>query len=235
MSRSQLLKDLVNNKGDLEDILLRLKVILSDLESDDLMKWIDGELRGYEPDEVPNYRMLKGNPKGNYIVNGIFTHTNANVPLLSLIDYDDYEQLISVRLTNNISSLQSIVGSSENIGITKVIPADYFHAISNHKLQITHLGIVISALQINEVVSGVKNKLVEIIIELEKKFHNLDDLDIQSQIEDDPGKKDVVTNRIINIIYDESINIGDDNKFSKSDIGHTLEVGETIEDKDWQS
>lgn len=232
MSRSQLLKDLVGGKENLESILLRLKVILSDLENDSLMNWIDGELKGYEPDEIPNYRMLKGNPKGNYIVNGAFTHTNANVPLLSLIDYDNYEKLISVRLTNNISSLQSIVESDENNGITRVISADYYHSISNYSLQITHLDIKISSLQLSEVVSSVKHKLVEIIMELEKKFDKLDDLDIQPQIEADPAKKEVITNEIINIIYDESITIGSGNKISKSEIGHEHKVRETIEHKD---
>jgi hypothetical protein len=231
MSRSQLLIDLVGGKKDLESILLRLKVILSDLENDSLMKWIDGELKGYALDDVPDYRILKGVPKGNYIVNGIVQHTNANVPLLSLIDYSDYENLIRLKLTNNIASIQNIVGRDKNDSLSKVIPADYYHSISTYSLQITSLNIQFSLLQLDEVTSCVKHKLVEIIMELEKKFEKLDELDIQSQIEADPAKKEVITNKIINIIYDESITIGSGNKISKSEIGHSFEEEGTIENK----
>ncbi|WP_269800869.1 AbiTii domain-containing protein [Bacillus sp. SN10] len=48
MARSQLLKDVVSGQASLENILLRLKVILSDLDNDLTMSWIQGELHGYD-------------------------------------------------------------------------------------------------------------------------------------------------------------------------------------------
>lgn len=44
MARSQLLKDIVNGKENMESILLRLKVILSDLDSQPIIEWVNGEL-----------------------------------------------------------------------------------------------------------------------------------------------------------------------------------------------
>ena len=117
------------------------------------------------------------------------------------------------------------------MGLTKVIPADYYHSISNVSLKIISLSIRFSSIQLNEVISCVKHKLVEIIMELEKKFDYLDKLDIKSQVEADPTKKELVTNNIVNIIYDESITIGNGNKISKSELGHSFEGEETVEHK----
>lgn len=61
MARSQLLKDLVNGQETLENILLRLKVILSDLDNELIMNWIQGELQGFDTKEdIPTYRIKKG-------------------------------------------------------------------------------------------------------------------------------------------------------------------------------
>lgn len=69
MARSNLLKDTVSGQVDLENILLRLKVILSDLEDKDILGWIEGELRGYsEEDIAPDYRIITGRAMGTYIV-----------------------------------------------------------------------------------------------------------------------------------------------------------------------
>lgn len=50
MARSNLLKDVISNSISLETILLRLKVILIDLEDNSILEWIDGENKGLLPE-----------------------------------------------------------------------------------------------------------------------------------------------------------------------------------------
>jgi hypothetical protein len=65
MSRSQLLKDVVNGNVSIETILLRLKVILSDLNNETIENWVNGELKGFNgAKDVPSYRILKGTAFG---------------------------------------------------------------------------------------------------------------------------------------------------------------------------
>jgi len=54
------LKEIVNGSVSLETILMRLKVILSDLENDTIMSWVRGELEGYSDRPLPSYRIFDG-------------------------------------------------------------------------------------------------------------------------------------------------------------------------------
>lgn len=66
VAKSQILKDLVTNKTDLESILSRLKVIFMDIGDQTLLSWIDGELMGFNGDDIPKYRIIKGIAKGTF-------------------------------------------------------------------------------------------------------------------------------------------------------------------------
>ncbi len=66
------------------------------------------------------------------------------------------------------------------------------------------------------ILNKIKNKVLKIFIELEKKYGNLDDyyIDFSNKKE----KKEVIKN-ITNIITDNSVHIGDSNKIESSNVG----------------
>lgn len=66
------------------------------------------------------------------------------------------------------------------------------------------------------ILNKIKNKVLKIFIELEKKYGNLDDyyIDFSNKKE----KKEVIKN-ITNIITDNSVHIGDSNQIESSNIG----------------
>lgn len=223
MARSQLLKDITSGKENMESILLRLKVILSDFDSEPIIKWVNGELEGYKgkTDILPEYRILKGTPYGTYIVNYNFKYTNAQVPLKQLIsDKELYDNIITSHFTPSLSTIQNMLKSENRENISKVIDTGFCHAISTGELQITGMNIRFGSNQLDDIVSKIKSKLIDIVIVLEKQFNNLDELDIGKQVEEDITKRDKVVVNIQNIIYDESIKIGDKNKIGKSRLGH---------------
>ncbi len=224
MGRSQLLIDLVSNNSDLENILLRLKIILSDLGDQRIISWIKGELEGYSIEDgvesFPPYRILKGNPVGTFVVNGTTKYRNQQVPLEALIKDKELINDITVYYSrDNIKTIQHILGGENRDKYAKQISTSFCHSISRYDLQLLTMNVMIPSNQLEEIVSHVKSKLVEIIMELEKQFKNLDDLDIRSQIETNHTKKEQVTINIEKIIYEGSIEIGDNNKIKDSGIG----------------
>lgn len=226
MGRSQLLKDVVSGKESIENILLRLKVVLSDLNNKPIMNWVNGELQGYkETDDVPNYRILKGNPMGTYFINSVVKYTDASVPLGHLLPSDIIDELNILEFTDSITAVQNLLNGENRNNLSKLIPTEYCHAISTRELQIASMRIGYSSIHLDGIVSNVKSKPVDIVMELEKQFDNLDDLDIKAQVEESSTKREQVTYNIEQIIYEGSIEVGDKNKFSKSKLGHLFEGG----------
>jgi hypothetical protein len=220
MGRSQLLKDAVSGKESIENILLRLKVILTDLDNENIMNWVNGELEGYKDKEyLPSYRVLKGNITGTYLVNYTTQYTDHPVPLDFLISKEKIEELKVLKTSDGIATIQNILQGGNREGYGSVIPTAYCHAISTDELQIAGMKVKVASNQLDGIVSRVKSKLVEVIMELEKEFDNLDELDIRSQIEENGAAKQLIYN-IENIIYDKSIKVGDKNKMDRSRIGH---------------
>lgn len=220
MARSQLLKDLVGGRDSIENILLRLKVILSDLDNELIINWIDGELQGYTKEEVPSYRVLKGELMGTYLLNYQFKYTNAPVPVEHVLDEERVNQLKTITITDSITALQNVLNDKNKDNYGRIIPTALCHHISTDEFQIAGMRSIVASNHLDGIVSKVKSKLVDIVMELEKQFDNLDEMDIKSQVEEDYSKKEQVVLNIEKIIYDGSIKVGDKNKFSKSKLGH---------------
>jgi len=220
MARSQLLRDTVSGKESIENILLRLKVILSDLDNESIMNWVNGELEGYkDKDNIPPYRIFKGIITGTYWLNDTIKYTNQPVPLEFLIPKEKIEEIRTIKMKVSIAAIQNMLQGENKEKFGTVIPTAYCHSISTDDFQIAGMRLNFASNQLDGIVSRVKSKLVEVIMELETEFQNLDELDIRTQIEEKKSAKQVIYN-IENIIYDESIKVGDKNKMNKSRVGH---------------
>ncbi|WP_264647976.1 AbiTii domain-containing protein [Bacillus thuringiensis] len=221
MARSELLKDLVTGQKTLENILLRLKVILSDLDNEVIMNWIQGELQGYDATgDIPAYRIVKGEPMGTFIVNYSTKYTNSQVPLEALIPQEKIDQFITIHVKDGINTLQEVIVKGNDVNYGRVVPTAVCHAISTEDLQIGSMSIKCPSNKISKIVANVKTKLVDVILELEKQYDNLDEMDIKSQVDEDTSKKQEVIFNIEQIIFDESIKMGDKNKVKGSRLGN---------------
>ncbi len=221
MARSQLLKDLVSGNTDIESILLRLKVILNDIGNPIIHKWIDGELSGYDNnlDELPDYRKCEGQLLGTFIVNGSTKYTNASMPIEHLLSAEKIENLRSVLITDAISIVSGWKTSGSNI--SRPFPTTFCHGISTYELQIIRMEATIPINKVEGIVVIVKKRLVEIILELEKKFVNIDDLDLSINEGDEQAVLKDVEKSLIQIIYQNNpISIGNQNRIGKSFLGN---------------
>ncbi|MFJ7680437.1 hypothetical protein ACIQXQ_20700 [Peribacillus sp. NPDC097198] len=214
-----MLKDVVNGKESIESIFLRLKVILTDLHNEAIMEWVNGELKGYNDSKVPEYRRLTGRLAGDYIVNHHAKYTDAVVPLIGLLPSEEIDRFRLLEVDMSIGAIQNLLNGENRENLSKIIPTEICHAISTDEIQILGMNARFASTQLDEIVSNVKAKLVEIVMELEKQFENLDDLDIKDQVENSASKKEKVTVNIEQIIYGDSIEVGDKNKINKSRLG----------------
>lgn len=221
--RSQLLRDLIAPNPDIESIFFRLKVILNDLPDIDttvhIKEWIDNELSGYTDNSLlPGYRIIKGTANGTYITNYTHQFRNATVPIrLSKMPLEDIKYWEMINITNPIKDIQNMIKQDKPVG--RSIPTELLHVYSTGEFQMLAVTMQLAPSQLFTVETRVKKILSEIILELEKEFVDIDELDISEEISMYPQKAEQVIHNIFNMITDKSINIGDNNEIKKSRLG----------------
>jgi len=217
---------LLSETAGLESTLLRLKIIFSDLpqnsNSKKILEWINNEIEGYPSNTiVPYYRRYTGRPEGSYVANNVYKYDNALVPLrMSNLSEDQINKILTMKLSNPIKDIEVMSQQGESIGIP--VPTEILSMASSFELQILSLTTTLSPNELKTIVTKVKNTLVDIILELEKNFKDIDSLDISEELEEDPEKSINIVNFIYTKIVDNSVEIGNDNKIKKSLIGHVF-------------
>lgn len=227
MARSQLLKDLTSGNSNIESILMRLKVILIGLNNDVISEWVEGELSGYRDiSHLPPYRVVSGEPKGHCIINNRAEVKNYIVPLRSLLIkrniLDKYEDFVNIDITDGIGSLEYAIKHERERNFGRSIPTEVCQSLSSRELQIASMNILIPINKVEGVILVTKSKLIDVILKLEKDFTDIDSLDIENQFESkESTERDIIIINLLQIINDNSIEIGDGNKITKSQIGHS--------------
>ena len=219
---SEIIIDLIKNKTSVSDALYQLKLLISDLNDNSIINWINSELEGYKDDNsVPPYRILKSPLYGEiqYYSGGSLINRKMQIPVKT-----KHLNLLEFKMKDNISAVEKWAkeGSSD-----KKMPFDLRIAsqIADMNLsemcQIMGAWLPIAPASFSEITNSVKNKILDILMELENKYGNLDDYTIDFK---DKKDKDTTSKTIINIIYnDNSVKVGDKNKIDSSILGDNNE------------
>ena len=227
MAKSKIIKDLANGSVDTITALKRAKVLVSDLENIDILRWLDYEISGYPDDAViPSYRKVHGILIGSYFKGSIASHmkwNNVSIPLGKMPD-DIKELLLSVEFHEGIEALKKLAEKNQGAGteISKTIPADCFATIAHFNndpyMIITSARVIVSEHILSNIFSIIENKLLGILMILEKEFGCLDELDIDTSVKSEE-EIETINNRILVLVYnDNSVSIGDGNKIKDSTI-----------------
>ena len=228
MAKSKIIKDLANDEVDLYTALKRTKVLLQDLNNEDILKWVNYEIEGYPDDEnLPDYRIVPGQLYGSYIKGSMVMHMkyqNVTLPLGNM-EKEYKDALSSVRIYQSIETVKEMIKGDNTI--SAVIPPDLFGYIATANndpyMIISSAYIKGSKPQIINIFSKVTSKLLDILSLLEKEFGNLDELDIDVDNKTEEELKGICDKLQVIIYNDNSVTIGNNNKLKDSTIATSIE------------
>lgn len=232
MAKSKIIKDLANSSVDTMTALKRAKVLLSEIGNEDVNNWVNYEIAGY-PDnvELPDYRITKGNLFGSYFKGSMASHmtwTNVSIPLGKMPD-EFQESLLQISFRQSVEALRKLAESTaiKDGQLGKVVPADLFPSIASFNndpyMMITSARVIIGEQCISDIFFAVENRLLDVMLLLEKEFGNLDELDLDVTTKT-PDQLKNIAERIILIVYnDQSVTIGNNNKIKNSTIASNIE------------
>ena len=85
MAKSKIIRDLANGEVVTITALKRAKVLVSDLNNDEISEWLDYEISGYPTEAIiPSYRKVHGSLMGSYFKGSMasqMTWQNVSIPL----------------------------------------------------------------------------------------------------------------------------------------------------------
>ena len=214
MGRSRIIVELIKDEITVIQAINLLKLLLQDIENEKINKWLDCEINGYnDNDIVPDYRIVSCSVKGN-VLSGYTMVSNMNIPIK-----DEFKDLLSkVEIKHGINEIIQYAKAEEEVEnhtLKLEIPLDYIQSMSLVNGQIIHVSRLLSVYAFTNIINSLKPIILNILIELEKIYGNLDEYYIDLK---DPEKTEYATNVIINII-DNSTKIGNHNKIENSNVG----------------
>lgn len=223
MARSKVIKDLASGKVPIDVAMKQLKVLLTDFEKPEILKWVDSELQGYDVDDcLPNYRILKGNLVGNFL-NYYTKATHVSIPLSADAPKGLVELCSHVKLYESLSGLKTLISSDEELGMQ--INALLLPDIQKYSLismtALLNASVIFSKIQVQDVLSKTENKMMGIFLLLEKEFGNLDEMDIDLSMKTKDELSSISNTIMVTIYNDNSIRVGNDNKMIGTNISTT--------------
>ena len=222
---SQIINNLIDDDSSLESALLKTKVLASRIGNENLLKWTNSELSGYESEaELPEYRKnvwnaLKGNIINGNRFSGHWNITDVEIPTIG-IDKELEENLRTTDFYENITSLDKLSKSTETL--TSPVRAEVLSILQNNLrnmgnpyASIISCNKIIPQANLTAILSNVRSKLLDFMLVLENEFGTI------TEIADLKTKNKEITNimnhTIINNAGDgNSINAGDNNIISNS-------------------
>ncbi|PAO73875.1 hypothetical protein CCE06_08595 [Streptococcus agalactiae] len=180
MAKSQIIKDIALDNISLESALHRLLVITYSLKNEELRLWIERELNGYsEEHTIPNYRK-----NISYMI--LYTGFNAstqvtNQPLSESYFTKEIREILENRvILDGINTVEEILKKDREPSYNLIECAGMVNKNSNGYIKCVRLEQVLSRTNFSELISNVKFRIIEILLDLEQQFGVLDNLDIDT-------------------------------------------------------
>ena len=219
MDRSKIIIDLVRDKITVIQAINILKLLLQDCKNDKILNWLNKEIDGYSnDDEIPKYRKISCSVIGN-VKSGYLVVSKMNIPVKD--EYKKFVMNYEVRCgLNSVYQYALAEEKEKSHQLNLDMPLDYINAASLIDGEIIHARRELSIYAFTNILNDIKPIILNIFIELEKNYGNLDNYYIDMS---DKAKKQKVNNFIINILEDNSIKLGDNNTIKNSNIGESNE------------
>lgn len=178
LPKSQIIKDVVEDVVPLSKSLYRLYVLALDVKNSKLADWALCELKGYKKsDELPAYRKTKSASLTYSGLNGHFQVKNIHLPL-GWVPEELHDTLMDVRACEGIELIESYAKEQNGMGIDRSDLSGFVRNATGGDVQCTSITQHIPQTLYSGICAEVKSKMIQALIELEKKYGNLDNLGI---------------------------------------------------------
>lgn len=244
MAKSKIIKDLVNNEVSLTVVLSRLYVLASDLENQDILDWANKEHTGYNnDDELPDYRILRSSDFVYTGINGSYTVTNQPLSL-TWLNPETIEKNSLIRIRDSVLEIENKSKNDKRMYINRSYLAGEVEENTRdgfmEGVQCISIEQTVTSAQFVGILMTIKQIALQLLLELEKKFGVLDDLDVGYDKISEKERKELIEK--IQFVFNEysiqakkisikGSNIGDDNTIKKEtttalDINSTVNVNQ---------
>lgn len=242
----QIISDLTDDQKSLTSALLKTKVLASKIQNNDLYHWVSCEINGYEKnDKLPPYRCNIPNHLKGTMLNGYTKYSNVDIPTSGLgSSFED--KLRSMDFPDSVSGLEKLINVKTGQRLTQPFRAEIrsmvesnWQSMGNPYLQLISLYREISNVAIVEILSNVRNKLLDMMLEIDQKFGHINELKELKSKNDEI--RTIMNHTIINnsgdgnilntgneVVIKAEINITKQNKESLSK--HLSDNGVNVED-----
>jgi|GEM_PF-6057513 len=178
MSRfSELIDQAADQKANtLSDVLMKAKVLASQLRSRKFRQWLDAELNGYEhPETIPDYRILSAQLLGEF---GGYFHSFLRTPLsVTHLDQEIFESLTTHKECNGISFVEDLLCGSGSIG--RYLDGAAVNYLRHHGPWVENMILnrvykTTSHHEYRQLLQSVRSGLLDFLLELRGKHPELD-------------------------------------------------------------
>lgn len=224
MAKSKIIKQFVNNEITIKQTLERILILAKDIKDNNLEKWIRNEIQGYgQSDVIPEYRKIPIACIGTYEL-GSKRINNAPLPTIFLnkMSQKEKDSFLHKHIEVPIEVLEHSINNNDKI--SEVMKPELFSVFEyGTNIQVLSAEKLYDRIYLNKIIAKVRVKIIDILIELEKEFGCLDDLDIDIENKNDREKQKIYNN--INIIIQDNhtennVKIGDSNTIVDSTIAN---------------
>jgi hypothetical protein len=165
-------------------LLRKCKILAVRLGSSEFKSWVDSELNGYpNVDEMPEYRIMSVNCKGNFSGGFGAAMNNAEIPS-NCIPKEYRENLYTTYMVQPISSLESLINNSDGGTVQEPWPANLTAHFGMKMYQGYNCMQAWKVIPINALVGVldmIRNRVLNFVLEIESEDPQAGDAPLNSQ------------------------------------------------------
>jgi hypothetical protein len=205
----EIIEILSNENCNLENALIKTKILLHKMGEKSLLNWINNELNGYENiEDLPSYRKIDCIVLGSF-QNYTTQYTNQVLPIMHLTD-EQFDFFTKIKYPYSISEIEDI--SNKENSIYFAIELEYAPLLMkklDSSFNVINLKREVSKSKFLGILTQIRSRLLDFILDLSEKIpENIPDNEIKLK------SKEIDTQEMFrNAIFDGNItiNIGDNN------------------------
>lgn len=184
MAKSTIIKQLVNNEVSLTVVLRRIYVLANDIENDKAKEWAFLELNGYKSeDQLPDYRVFNSCELHYTGINGAYQVTNQPLSL-TWLKPETVNDITQHRIIAPVSEIENNAAATDAYLVKdRSYLAGEVYEKSNdgfQGIQCFSIQQVVPTAQFARIINSITNIALNILLELDRVYGKLDDLDIGS-------------------------------------------------------